>query len=371
MIIGINLISLGTNKPTGAFRYIQLILQELSSYNLEDCYFYVYKQKHIPASLLGIPEELNVEFINVPSVGMGIKRVLFEQTIFYLYLKKCDVFYSYCTSMPLCLTAKKIFTLHDVYFITNKECYPVILRLYRRLITKIYILSVDKILTVSEFSKNQICKYYNVSKDKVIVTYNFVKSDSVPVSTEKVEVKDIYNNTVNLSLPFFLYVGNIQPSKNIEGMVAAFNKFNIEQKYNMLIVGKPTFSGEKIISIIRNIPNVYILGYQSRNVVEYLLSKALAIVLLSFCEGFGIPPLEGFQYGKPALVSDNSSLPEVVGRAGVKVSPYDIDSIVDGYSELISSYDELVKHIPDQLAKFSPSQSTERFMNALGINWRI
>lgn len=115
--------------------------------------------------------------------------------------------------------------------------------------------------------------------------------------------------------------------------------------------------------------NVFYLGYLSRNDINWLQSNCVATVLLSFCEGFGIPPIEGFGYGKPTLTSNTTSLPEVVGRAGVKVNPYSIDEIAFGFKTLEEFKEEYVRFIPEQLAKFNPYESVENFMDALGIEY--
>ena len=93
----------------------------MGEYHLSDVEFVVYKQKQISEDYIGLPKEWKVWYVNVPNLGHGIKRVFFEQTIFYAYLKPCDILYSYCTSIPLLAKAKKVFTLHDVYFLTEKK----------------------------------------------------------------------------------------------------------------------------------------------------------------------------------------------------------------------------------------------------------
>lgn len=96
----------------------------------------------------------------------------------------------------------------------------------------------------------------------------------------------------------------------------------------------------------------------------------LCVVLLSFCEGFGIPLLEGFGYGKPALTSNLMSLPEVVGKAGCMVNPYHINEIADGFKQITENIQEYIKHIPTQLVKFDFHNSVEKFMDALEIHYK-
>lgn len=84
-----------------------MLLQAMGEYEIRNCEFIIYKQTQISERYIGIPNSLNVKYVSVPNLGMGIKRVIFEQTLFYKYLEPCDVLYSYCTSMPLFAKCKK------------------------------------------------------------------------------------------------------------------------------------------------------------------------------------------------------------------------------------------------------------------------
>ena len=96
MIVALNFIALPNTQPTGAFHYIRHLLNIMSEYDTSGTHFIVYKQKHIASDFFGMPTHADVEYIDVPTLGNGWKRILFEQTLFYRYIKPCDVFYSYC-----------------------------------------------------------------------------------------------------------------------------------------------------------------------------------------------------------------------------------------------------------------------------------
>lgn len=360
-----------SEQGSGAFRYIKLLLQEMGNYDLHDCKFIVYKQQCISEEYLGIPQTLQVEYVNVPNVGRGFKRILFEQTLFYRYIKPCDVFYSYCSSMPFFLHTRKVFTLHDVYFLTEKERYGFIQRNYLKIITWLYLKLCNKVLTVSEYSKKEIATHFNIKPHNITITYNFIKKNKTTIQSPTPIITDSKGEALQLERPFFLYIGNIHPGKNIIRMVEGFNIFNQRESlpYDLLICGKPSNSGEEIIKEISNKPHVHYLGYQSRENVEWLLQNCQTVVLLSLCEGFGIPPLEGFMYNKPALVSNTTSLPEVVGKAGVCVDPLDINKIADGFKQVIIQWQDLTPYCQIQIDKFSAKESVETFMRELGIEF--
>lgn len=358
MIVALNFIALPNTQPTGAFHYIRHLLNIMSEYDTSGTHFIVYKQKHIASDFFGMPAHADVEYIDVPTLGNGWKRILFEQTLFYRYIKPCDVFYSYCTSFPLLVRAKRVFTLHDVYYLTNPERYGWLQRTYLTLVTRLYVRMVDEVLTVSQYSYRQIAHYIPAARNKLKITYNILPAREADEIQVEVGEK-----------PYFLFIGSIQPSKNILQMMEGFTRFNKDGKYQLVIAGKPLHNFEPILKKIEETPNVRYLGYLQDGQVTYLYKHAEAVVLLSLCEGFGIPPLEGFRYGKPALVANATSLPEVVGEAGIKVDPYDINAIEDGFRNVLKEKDTLCAHIPTQLQFFDSKQSCEVWMKSLEIQY--
>lgn len=358
MVVGLNFIALPNEQGSGAFHYIRNLLSVMSEYTLHDTHFIVYKQRQIHAAYIGMPANANVEYVDVPTLGNGWKRIVFEQTLFYRYIKACDVFYSYCTSMPLLVHAKRVFTLHDVYYLSNPERYGWLQRTYLKAITRLYAKRAHEILTVSKYSMKQIETFIPESRNKIRLTYNILPAHAI--EEQKTDIPD---------KPYFLFVGSIQPSKNIIRMVDAFEQFNTDGKYQLIIVGKPLHAAETILSHLFGKPDVCYLGYRSDKEIAWLYRHTQAVVLVSLCEGFGIPPLEGFLYGKPALVANATSLPEVVGDAGIKVNPLDINDIAKGFQQVIDRKDELVQHTHKQIELFDKNTACEIWMNSLHINY--
>ena len=358
MVIGLNFISLPNEQGSGAFHYIRNLLSVMSEYTLHDTHFIVYKQRQIQAAYIGMPANADVEYVDVPTLGNGWKRIVFEQTLFYRYIKACDVFYSYCTSMPLLVHAKRVFTLHDVYYLSNPERYGWLQRTYLKAITRLYAKRAHEILTVSNYSKNQIETYIPASRNKVQLTYNILPAHAL--KEQKTDIPD---------KPYFLFVGSIQPSKNIIRTVDGFEQFNTDGKYQLIIVGKPLHAAEPILAHLSSKPDVSYLGYRSDEEIAWLYRHTQAVVLLSLCEGFGIPPLEGFRYDKPALVANTTSLPEVVGDAGIQVNPLDTNAIADGFLQVIDRKEELIRQAHNQINLFDKNTACETWMNSLQIRY--
>jgi len=139
--------------------------------------------------------------------------------------------------------------------------------------------------------------------------------------------------------PYILFVGLLKPHKNVHGLIRAFARLPVEKRslYQLVIAGKkdksyPDF--ERLTMQLGLERKVVFTGYVSDLDLDALYTGATVFVLPSFNEGFGLPALEAMARGIPVVVSDRSSLPEVVGDAGLLVDPYDIQSIANAIEQL-------------------------------------
>ena len=106
---------------------------------------------------------------------------------------------------------------------------------------------------------------------------------------------------------------------------------------------------------------VFFLGYLDDKKLSTLYSACIGVAYVSFYEGFGIPPLEGFYHNKVCIASSTSSIPEVVGKAGILVNPHEISSIYLGLKLFLKEKEKLTKYIPEQLRKFNPQKQIQVF----------
>ncbi len=172
-----------------------------------------------------------------------------------------------------------------------------------------------KILTISENSKRDICEIYRVNSNKVVVTYpGYDRKRFNP----KVKGENKYGD-------YFLFVGTLQPRKNLERLIEAFK--GLKEKLvitGMINEGRGGWMNEKI----KGDKNIVLTGYVPDEEVPILMANAKAFVLPSLYEGFGIPAIEAMACGTPVVVSRVPSLPEVCGNAAFYIEdPYSIDSI--------------------------------------------
>ena len=262
----------------------------------------------------------------------------FKQTNEIRFDKKIDIWHA---TYPLPLEvnkAKKITTIHDLIplklpYLTldNKDFFFNV--------TKNAIEKSNLILTVSQNTKKDILEVFNVSSDKIFVTYQ-------PV----VEIQYTFNEDELLTFlkpyelhlkKYILFVGAIEPKKNLGRLIEAYIKLDISMP--LVIVGKKGWLWEDEIGRLQTVFSKYFikrirfLEYVSKSDLTYLYKGACCFVFPSLYEGFGLPPLEAMALGCPTIVSNVSSLPEVCGDAALYVDPYDVINIRDEIEKLINN----------------------------------
>ena len=199
--------------------------------------------------------------------------------------------------------------------------------------------SVDrstKILTISQYSKNDIIQAYGIPAERVVVTYPGLSG---------LALTNMAKNSITSShLPkkYILTVGTLQPRKNFGKLIEAFRILKKSSKTgempDLVIVGKKGWLYEEILSAPKKFgveENVHFLEFVSDDELPGIYSKAECFVLPSLYEGFGLPVLEAMSYGVPVIVSNVSSLPEIAGEAAIYVDPNSVDSIKEGLTQAI------------------------------------
>lgn len=233
---------------------------------------------------------------------------------------------------------KRIITVHDLspFLFPNTFSYSTVL-LHKILFSKT-LRSVDKIITVSESSKYDLVTHFSVPEDKIKVIFNGVDTRFKPLNKDNVnELLKMYN----INFPFILYVGTLEPRKNIPILLKAYyqlKKRNINHK--LVIAGKKGWKYQEIFETIDKLnlkDDIIFTGYVPENDLPALYNAADLFVYPSIYEGFGLPPLEAMACGTPVITSNTSSLPEVVGNAGIMVDPLDINELAYSMHEVLTN----------------------------------
>ena len=182
----------------------------------------------------------------------------------------------------------------------------------------------DKILTISEFSRQEIVKYYGVASDKLMVMPMGVDANRFyPAAPSRIENA---KKTYRISGEYYMYLGTLEPRKNIETLIKAYDLLKRQHKEapKLVIAGGKGWLFESIFETVQALglaDSVLFTGYVGAEDVAPLLSGALAFVFPSIYEGFGMPVLEAMACGAPVIASNVSSIPEVAGDCAMLVTP--------------------------------------------------
>lgn len=285
------------------------------------------------------------------------KGHLWEQVELPLLLKRYGnpLLLNYTSTGPLGYS-NKIVTVHDLVFIHHKEAISFAFRNYYKYMVPLSVKTSKKVLTVSDFSKNDICNTYNITREKVDVVYN-----AGGLITKSLQIKKDY----------FLIVGSVQPYKNIDLAIRTFLKFKVQydlQTLKLFIVGG---SNSKVFNnVINAIDNdsVQRLGYVTDQELKTYYSEAKALIFPSLFEGFGIPTIEAMSAGCPVIASDKASIPEVCGDAAIYFDPNNEVSLINSIKQLY--FDEklqqkMVEKGYKNLSRFSWEKSTNRLKSII------
>jgi glycosyltransferase involved in cell wall biosynthesis len=257
----------------------------------------------------------------------------FQKTLF----SKSDLIHNMCQYPIFPPRNKK-------YIITIYDLIPV---LYPHLVTPVYawqsrnllpkvLKKSERILAISEHTKNDLISRYHVAPEKIDVTHLGVSDHFKPMNEK--EICD-YKKKQRLTNPYILFVGAIEPKKNITTIINAFS-YCIQKMPELILVlaGKPSWKCQEIFSLINSLhleKKVRLLNFVPYEELPLLYSGAEVFVFPSRYEGFGLPPLEAMKCGTPVIVSNTSSLPEIVGERGIMVDPDDFYGLYEQIIRII------------------------------------
>ena len=259
--------------------------------------------------------------------------------------------------------------IHDINFEHNPTDVPKGIRNYLCKYFPRFAKKAAHIITVSEYSKQDICKTYNVSEEKVTAIWNGASDVFLPISEdEKAQVRKEYTQ----EKPYFLFVGALHPRKNLRRLVPAFEKFkkeNPKEEHQLLIVGEALFSnsfGEIKISEELS-SSIHFTGHLSLEKLARVMASADVFTFVPYFEGFGIPLVEAMQSGTPVLAGNLTSLPEVGGDAVLYCDPMNIDDIAEKLTTLAKNT-ELKRELSQKGLERSQLFSWEKSADAV---WEV
>ncbi|GHU26879.1 glycosyltransferase WbpY [Betaproteobacteria bacterium] len=254
-----------------------------------------------------------------------------------------------------------VITVHDLSWIRYPDTHP---RERIRAMDRYFPRSLERvsaIITDCEFVKNELVEVFGVSPDMVHPAPLGVSSLFRPVSSEQA-ASILMKHGFEFG-KYFLSVGTLEPRKNITTIIDAFRRLRpeIQERYPLVLVGMRGWLTSSIDAKIQPLVEkglVKVLGYVPDQQMPALYSGATAFLFPSLYEGFGLPPLEAMACGTPVIVSNSSSLPEVVGDAGASFDPQDVEGITEAMSRILDD------------AAWRESLSVMGVKRAAGFSWK-
>lgn len=225
-------------------------------------------------------------------------------------------------------------TIHDISHIILKNIFrSPAKRIFARIMISSALKKSQVIITVSEFTKQEILRNFRVNPDKIKVIHNGINDKYVNASEKQYENSHVILKKYNITSPYILYVGNIKPHKNIETLLNAFTVLKTEHNipHTLVIVGHCDTSNK-----IKH-PGVIQINDCSDQDLICLYKSADLYSILSIYEGFGFTPLEAMNFGVPTVVSDIECHREILKDATLYVDKFNIKSVVEGFKEVLTN----------------------------------
>jgi glycosyltransferase involved in cell wall biosynthesis len=345
-----------TNPVTGIGRYsLELSKQFMQFPNLN---FYFYSPTPIPFDL---EKTLGDSFFRSASSHNRISKMAWAQTKLPYWAKKdrVDLFWGPTHRIPrlLPISIARVVTIHDlVWNYVPHTMRPLSLFVEKRLMPEAIALA-DLVIADSQSTEKGIAEVFPQFADKVRVIHLGVSALPSHSNSEALL-------RLNISRPYFLFVGTIEPRKNLDQLLKAFALIpeTYRNQYSLVIAGGKGWGGvnlERLIGEYGLNESVKVLGYVTDHELATLYSNARFLIMPSIYEGFGLPLLEAMQCGTPVLTSQAGSMAEVAGDGGIFIDPYSIESISFGIQRMLAD-DDLIKNLGRNALRRSQDFSWEK-----------
>lgn len=230
----------------------------------------------------------------------------------------------------------------------------------------------EKILAISESTKQEIADHYPWAADKVLVAYpGYDKERYDPKRVDANMVKRV-RSKYGIREEYVLFLSTLKPSKNLEGLLEAFASFPEKDRFQLVVVGKKGWLYQKVFEKVKELgleERVVFTDFIPEDDKAPLVKGAKLLASPSFWEGFGMHVVESMALGTPVVVSNAGSLPEIVGKVGIVVDPYDSSSIAKGLEKVVSlsrtEYNKLSRQLIDQAKKFDWEKTAAQTIQVL------
>jgi len=373
--IGIDIRVLARGARTGVEEYTLNLLPCLFDLDKSIQYklFYNAFQKEIlDYPWLGLPNVRLYDF-RIPNRFLFVFARYLRQPKIDRLLKGVDIFFNpHFFVAPVSLRCKKIITFHDLSFEHHPQFFSWRKRGWQRFLmnARSEAKKADKIIAVSESTKEDLISLYKIEPEKIKVIYSGVNKE-FRIKNLELRIKEKIKKKYGLPDKFILYFGTIEPRKNIIGLIKAFELLKSKSGFKLVIAGAKGWLCQDIFKTAGESKygqDIIFTGFIEEKDKPELYNLAELFVYPSFFEGFGFPPLEAMACGLPTIVSHSSSLPEAVGDAAIMIDPYNIDEMAWAMEMILLDNDlkeRLVKKGIERAKNFSWQKCAEKTLEVL------
>jgi len=340
MNIGINASALSAQKGGASF-YILNIVKALAQTDTDNRYF-IFTTKAAKNQFSGLPPNFKI----VPCAPLKtVFRLLWEQSFlpFIICRKfKIQVLFSPNYTAPLIRFGFfSVVTIHDLSFFPLSKYYPRSRRLFKQII-HLSVKFSDRVIAVSDFTKNDILKHIGKYENKISVIYEAADTRFLnkPSNGQITRVKERYK----IKKEYILFIGFLEPRKNLERLLSAYSMIKDDVDHDLVIVGGHGWWHEQTLLKVNELgiaERVVFTGYANDSELPLFYRGAAIFAFPSLYEGFGIAALESVFSDTPVLASNNTALPEILGPAAEYVDPYNTEEIASAMLRLLKSKEAL------------------------------
>lgn len=245
-----------------------------------------------------------------------------------------DVLHGPGGTLPLGYHGPSVLTVHDVLILSHPEWFPNSW-FWRRVALPVSLRRANRVIASSQATADDVVKYAGIPRERVaVVALGVILPEAGAAELE------VARRELGVERPYFLFVGTVEPRKNIARLVVAFQRFSAAHPqvgYGLIVAGSVGWKAEESLAAIRAAGSrVRYVGYVTPVQKRALLAGAVALVWPTLAEGFGLPVLEAMATGTPVITSKTSSLPEVAGDAALLVDPTDVGAITHAISQVVT-----------------------------------
>jgi len=356
MRIGIDATALPP-QPVGAGNYIIQLIRSLA--NVESEFEFVVFAQPDGRQQINTPESRSIHWVKTPSLNPGV-RLFWEQTLFPRLIRqsRIDLLHSLHYTRPYLLPCPSVVTFHDMTFFLYPHLHTRVKRIFFPLAIRLSARTAQALIADSESTRQDALRILQIPPEKIVavqlgVDPNFrVIEDSLALEQVRREYK--------LPDRFILYVGLVEPRKNVPLLIRAYKNLVDQGIANpLVIVGRFGWMYSEVFDQIERLglrEKVHFTGYVPAYHLPCLYNLACLFVYPTRYEGFGFPALEAMACGVPLITTAASSLPEIVGNAGILVLPDDEDALTQAMGSVLRNPDlqaELARKGPIQPAGFT------------------